>query len=120
MTPAEAETLGHEAVKLEFPCQPGIRDGVLGRLSEEQVGPGTGWFREWPDFRDELTALACIPWVRSVWPRCTVEVTQWIDGTARVQIWDEVNFCSLWSSETDESLAHACIAAVKAAKRGAE
>lgn len=67
MDSTKAEQLGREAVALGMPC-------VGGALIRDDFGPTertlhgfNGWLKGcWPDFRDRLTALACLAWCHDV------------------------------------------------------
>ena len=120
----EAEGLGREAVELGFESRWGMRwfvpDGLDGYMSEFRRNGRLGAWpgASLPDFRDELTALACIPWVRSVWgsvPGLTLDgitVNMCPDGcTIEVHSFDER--AGRYQGRT---LAHACITAVRAAR----
>lgn len=78
-----------------------------------QMDDGKEAYPSWPDFRDELTAFACIPWARSVW-----------DQKMDVEFCDEGCIITAWRGSDmfefhGDNLPDACIAAVIAAKKAA-
>jgi len=120
-----AERVGREARDLGFLCLPGTKwidpaSKMTGRNRERDKK----WGLLWPDFRDRLTELACIPWVEDVAREAYGE-------TAHVDIKfgpagpyeQRVAYCRVIGDDpppfivfTCPTLAEACIAAVRAMK----
>ena len=116
MDTATAEALGREALALGFEIA-GEGHEVL-RLGFDE----RGFPISVPDFRDELTALACIPWVRSV---ATKAYGAYLAVTIGYGPGGVVVRIELAGDDGDTlchgfgpTLAHACIAAVRAAQGG--
>lgn len=133
------EALGREAVRLGMPWLPGMVDEYGIRVimadgerltTSDLESEGSYTFRQdvhvetfasqmgWPDFCDELTALACIPWVRSVAREVYGEVDvifHYYPGGVDLSIGDGprgAQACHF--DECHPTLPHACISAVRA------
>jgi len=123
---AWAERVGREAVELGFPAWEGMR--YLRDLGESVIdgalmsGPGAlPWRQEGneaiPDFRDRLTELACIAWVEDV-AREACQAVGSISFHFDESIgkhWVVINGDTCGVGDT---LAEACIAAVRTMKGG--
>lgn len=125
MNSAEAERLGREAVELGFEWA--RRHRVLSpgcHVPYFATSGPIGWHGEIPDFNHEPTALATIPWVRSVcrdrWPGCHITHTDPEAAWPGIQVSVYNDRDDMWDSVLNlagETLAHACIAAVKATRQ---
>lgn len=119
------EALGREAVELGMPCRGGLTWLGDEELRYRQIDVvHDGWcYGAIPDFRDRLTALACIAWVedewRAIWPGGDVEAQFYSDGRAQIVIWTGAAEDSERRCFYEPTLPHAAIEAVKAMK-GAE
>ncbi len=120
MDATEAERIGREAVELGFDItQRGLKTW---RIRGGGGGPN-GWADKVPDFRDELTALACIPWLESV---CREVYPHDVGIEHFSHVHHEPFHVKITKSGPDgveelvivtgPTLAHACIAAVRAAR----
>lgn len=121
----EAERLGREAVALGFPNRGGVMaywTGVNMDMSGRRSDLGgivRSWKKCWPDFRDELTALVCIPWFASHYPDHDITIDYNRDGTVSVTAAQDGtggNSMDAWLDFDGATLVHACIEGVKAAQ----
>ena len=95
-------------------------DGGWGRVEFKFAWRGPS---EWPDFRDRLTELACIAWVEDVaWEvygvlYCRLSIDLDMEVCVEVRTFERKGGPILCFGE-GETLAEACIAAVRAMKGG--
>ena len=121
MTPKDWEALGRKAVVAGFPW----RDGAVYWVGEGRFRLSAGWVNmakdAWPDFSDELTALACIPWVRGAAlkalgdsPLDGISINLGSDGASvTVHSFSEHPVAAIFRGLT---LPHACMEAIEVAK----
>lgn len=130
-----AERVGRESADLGMPWQIGMTDVFTGltvvdfnRDGAPLFGgdPDTGLQRLTgpiaPDFRGRLTELACIAWVHDVALEVYGDVAVLFDfdrGRVNVTIGEKIRALGrCFFDETHDTLAEACIAAVRATKGG--
>ena len=125
---AWAERVGKEAVALGMPCGQGLkaasasRHGFIGK--PRITDSSKKWLDYIPDFRDRLTELACIAWVKDVAREVYGDADvagldfRWscIDGGFwEARVWPRADASVKRFAPT---LVEACIAAVRAMKGG--
>jgi len=88
------EGLGRWALKLGWPYS--LHDERLKRAGREIKNKDpdeSGYWDWWPDLKDELTELACIPWVEKAWEGrgdalvCRAKGAVFVYGPNRELIW---------------------------------
>lgn len=113
MNRKEIEKLGRRALALGWPYSlHSERLKRAGKEIETKEPNEAGYWDWWPDFSDELTELACIPWVERLWEgRGDVLVCR---AKGEVSVYGP-NHERIWATQGD-ILADALLEAVEAAK----
>ena len=113
---AWAERVGREAVELWLPTRSGMRCVHGAQLWAD----GLSWATRVPDFRDRLTELACIAWVEDVAREVYGDKFHMKFGFLPKNHcwWVAVDNRGRDIYEGCDTLAEACIAAVRAMKGG--
>lgn len=111
MKRADWERLGRKALELGWPHS--LHNERLKRAGrqndvDDKDDDEYGYWDWWPDFSDELTALACIPWANSVIGSCCFAFYD--DGSVR--IWDTP--AGEWKAPT---IAQVCVKAIEAVRK---